>query len=884
VAGEAAALIAGLGQHNFPLGAFAEWPPALRTAVNMMLASRFPMFIAWGPDLPYLYNDACIPIIGARHPQAFGRPFREVWPDVWDNLSPLLARALAGEASYHENLPLTLARGSGPEPAWFTFSYSPLFDEAGIVRGVLSVAVESTQAVLAERRHALRLLLDHHLLPLADPAAIIAAAADVAMTHLGVQRAGYADIDADSGHATPTLDRGRSDRILLADRYDIAAFGPAFFNRLVAGQAARIDNGRAADLSETGRSALDDAGIVGLLVVPLVKDGRLVAALYAASAQPRHWTDEDEESLRDIGERSWAALERARAEARLAESERELQQMTDALPVLISHVDAEGRYRFNNRAYEEWFGHPRADIYGRTLREVLGEQAYVGLRPFVERALAGEAMSLEQLVPYKDGGERFIHVDYVPRVGARGQTEGFYALVQDIGEQKRAQLALARSEQRLRAVLESVSDGFLAMDADMRITLFNRACEAHFGTAREQVLGRRLDEAFPSLADGDFLERLARVRDSHAPETFEAASPTLAGHVIEVRAAAKDGGGLAVSFSDITERHRAELLRQLLLNELNHRVKNTLAVVQGLAAQSFKPGVDPDTARRSFEGRLRALAAAHDLLTAENWVGASLRSVISEAVLGAADPSRLSIEGPDLQLPPQTAVTLALAIHELSTNAVKHGSLGVPEGRVRVDWAVAPATGTGTPSLRLEWVESGGPLSCRPHAAVLAPGCSNRVWRANSAAPSVWNLLHRACGAGSTPPYAGQTRMPRYPGQTKTPRCPAERQASPQLAVRPFRSPTPAATAIRTASERLRTPSLSISAVRCISTVRGLRSSRCAISLFGKPSTSPCSTASWRGDSEATRVRARSASAMASARPAWCVSAVATVSHSRSGS
>lgn len=715
MAGEAAALVAQLGPHNCPLGAFADWPSALRTAVNMMLASRFPMFVAWGPDLPYLYNDACIPIVASRHPQAFGRPFREVWPDVWDDLAPFLAQALAGKASYHENLPLQLARNGRMEPAWFTFSYSPLFDADGRIQGVLSVAVESTQAVLSERRHALRQLLDRHLLPLADPAAIMAAAADVATVHLGADRAGYAEIDAGRGIANPTLDRGSPERILLADHYDIAAFGPAFFDTLSNGEAVRIPDGAAEPaLSDTGRRALADAGIVGLLVVPLVKDGRLVAALYAGTGAPRHWTDEDAAGLGEIGERSWAALARARAEARVAEGERELRQLTDALPVLISHVDTEGRYRFNNRAYEEWFGHPREEIFGKTLREVVGEEAYAGLGPYVERALAGEPMSMEQLVPYKDGGERYIHVDYVPRVGPDGQPEGFYALVQDIGEQKRAQMALARSEQRLRAVLESVSDGFLAMDADMRITLFNRACEAHFGTTRDQMLGRRLEEAFPGLADGDFLDRLARVRDSHVPDTFEAPSPTLAGHVIEVRAAPKDGGGLAVSFSDITERHRAETLRQLLLNELNHRVKNTLAVVQGLAAQSFKPGSDPEVARRGFEGRLRALAAAHDLLTAQNWAGAALRAVIVEAVHGAADPTRLEIEGPDLQLPPQTAVTLALAIHELSTNAVKHGALGVPEGRVAVRWHVVQEAGADQPRLHLEWIETGGPPVAPP--------------------------------------------------------------------------------------------------------------------------------------------------------------------------
>lgn len=709
VPGETSALIAGLGWHNCPLGPFAEWPHALRTAVGMMLAARFPMFIAWGPDLPYLYNDACIPIVGARHPHAFGRPFREVWPDVWDDLSPLLERALAGEASYHQNLPLQIVRGGRPVPTWFTFSYSPLFDEAGIVRGLLSVAMESTEAVLSERRQALRLLLDAQLLPLADPAAIIAAAADVATGHLGAERAGYAEIDPARGLATTTLDRGHPDRVLLADRYDIAGFGPLVFSDLAAGRAVRIaEASLQPDLSELGRKVLADAGIASILIVPLVKDGQLVAAVYAAAGVPRDWSDEDEAALREIGERSWAALARARAEARVLEGERELRQLTDALPVLISHVDAEGRYRFNNRAYEQWFGHPREEIHGRTVREVVGDQAWQHLAPYVERALGGEAMSMEQLVDYRDGGERHIHVDYVPRLEPTGRPQGFYALVRDIGEQKRAETALARSEQRLRAVLESVSDGFLALDADMRVTLFNRACESHFGIARDQVLGRRLDDAIPGLVDGDFRARLAQVADSGMPDTFEAASSTLAGHVIEVRAAPKDGGGLAVSFSDITERHRAETLRQLLLNELNHRVKNTLAVVQGLAAQSFKPGLDPQTAKRAFEGRLSALAAAHDLLTAQNWAGAALRSVIVGAVHGVADPSRLSIAGPDLQLPPQTAVTLALAIHELATNAVKHGALGGRGGQVHVAWTVHGAA-DGLARLQLIWAESGGP-------------------------------------------------------------------------------------------------------------------------------------------------------------------------------
>jgi PAS domain S-box-containing protein len=682
----------------------------------MMLASRFPMFVAWGEDLPYLYNEACIPIVGARHPEAFGRPFREVWPDVWDDLAPLLEEALAGRASHHENLPLTLDRNGVPTSTWFTFSYSPLFDEDGSVRGVLSVAMESTQTVLAEQRHALSQRLEASILPLADPTGIVVAAADVIAGHLGADRAGYAEIDPETGMAHTTVERGRDDRRAPVGSYRLADFGVDYLAGLQAGRAFRTSDA-ASDrrLSDAARSALAQDGTVSLLVVPLVKSGRFSAVIFAAHNSARDWTDADEEALRSVGERSWSAVERVRAEQRLAESERELRQMTDALPVLISHVDAQGRYRFNNRAYEEWFGHPRADILGRALREVVGEEAYRGLRPHVERALAGEAMSLQQLVPYKDGGERYIHVDYVPRLGRRGEPDGFYAMVQDIGEQKRAELALRRSEQRLRAVLESVSDGFFALDPDMGVTLFNRACEAHFGVLREAVLGRRLDAVFPGLAGSQLLQRLEEVAETGLPQTFEIGSPTLADHVIEVRAAAKDGGGLAISFSDITERHRAESLRQLLVNELNHRVKNTLALVQGLAAQSFKPDVDTGHARAAFEGRLRLLAAAHDLLTAANWAGAPLRSVIAQAVQGAADPGRVSLSGPDLHLPPQTAVTLAIAIHELSTNAVKHGALGVPTGRVDVTWTLEAVDSDAAPHrMHLLWAESGGPPVVAP--------------------------------------------------------------------------------------------------------------------------------------------------------------------------
>jgi hypothetical protein len=100
------------GQNWFssPLGSPETWPQSLRSVVALMLGSKFPMFAAWGPELTFLYNDAYIDVLGDKHPAAVGRPFHEVWPEIWDDISPLIDKALLGEASWLENLPLIMSR------------------------------------------------------------------------------------------------------------------------------------------------------------------------------------------------------------------------------------------------------------------------------------------------------------------------------------------------------------------------------------------------------------------------------------------------------------------------------------------------------------------------------------------------------------------------------------------------------------------------------------------------------------------------------------------------------------------------------------------------------------------------------------------------------
>jgi signal transduction histidine kinase/ActR/RegA family two-component response regulator len=149
--GEAGALMRNQDWSDSPLGHPRTWPQALRTLVGLILNSGFPMFVAWGKDLGFLYNDPYREILGDKHPRAMGRPFHDIWSEIWDDIGPLVDRALNGEATYADRLLLVMNRHGYDEPTWFTFSYSPVRDEHGVIQGMHCACVEVTDQVLAER-------------------------------------------------------------------------------------------------------------------------------------------------------------------------------------------------------------------------------------------------------------------------------------------------------------------------------------------------------------------------------------------------------------------------------------------------------------------------------------------------------------------------------------------------------------------------------------------------------------------------------------------------------------------------------------------------------------------------------------------------------------
>ena len=149
--GELGALMRSHAWDETPLGPVERWPAALRTLTGVMLGSRQPMFLTWGPERVMLYNDGYGLMLGERHPGALGRPFPQVWFDILDDVGPILDRAYAGEATHMDDIALVMTRNGTPEQTHFAFSYTPVRDEAGVVRGMFCACTVTTETVRAQQ-------------------------------------------------------------------------------------------------------------------------------------------------------------------------------------------------------------------------------------------------------------------------------------------------------------------------------------------------------------------------------------------------------------------------------------------------------------------------------------------------------------------------------------------------------------------------------------------------------------------------------------------------------------------------------------------------------------------------------------------------------------
>ena len=275
----------------------------------------------------------------------------------------------------------------------------------------------------------------------------------------------------------------------------------------------------------------------------------------------------------------------------------------------------------------------------------------------------------------------------------------------------------------LRAAVEVVGEAIVITGPDLdkpgpRIEYVNPGFTRMTGYAPEEVVGRSPRMFQGPATDRAVLDRLRADMEAGRSSQGEAINYRKDGTAFFIEwliTPVLDGAGRVAHWvsaqRDVTERGRAEARQRRLLAELNHRVKNTLAAVQSVAAQTARQTETADDFRAAFQSRLMALARSHDMLTDTSWEGAALREVARRtlAAYGGEAPAPFGLSGPPVRLAPAAVVTLNLAFHELATNAAKHGALAVPGGRVEVGWAREAGEGGGDPVLAISWKERGGP-------------------------------------------------------------------------------------------------------------------------------------------------------------------------------
>ena len=372
-------------------------------------------------------------------------------------------------------------------------------------------------------------------------------------------------------------------------------------------------------------------------------------------------------------------------------------------------------FDYANPGYLRLMGLDRAD--GRPLREVVPElvdQGFIGLLDEVYRTgVPFEAHAAPILLPPSPGepvAEGFFDFVYQPIVNAAGEIVGIFAQGADVTDRVNAERALRESEARFSDIFSQVTVGIGQTDITGRFLLVNdRLCEIA-GRSREELLGLTMQEiTHPDDLPGNraLFHALVETGRSFVIEKRyvrpDRSMVWVHNNVSLVRDAEGRPKYVTAVIVDVTEAKLAEARQRLLINELNHRVKNTLATVQFLAAQAARG--DPRTSYAAFMDRLMALSAAHDVLTLEQWEGADLSSIVAGVLrpFETGDGSRLQRTGGSLRLTPRKALAVAMAVHELATNAVKYGALSRDGGRVLVAWRAVEE------GFEITWTEIGGP-------------------------------------------------------------------------------------------------------------------------------------------------------------------------------
>ena len=414
----------------------------------------------------------------------------------------------------------------------------------------------------------------------------------------------------------------------------------------------------------------------------------------------------------------------------LLESFLELDQaILDALPTGVYACDVDGQIaRVNRRAVELWGRAPKLldstqRFCGSFRVETLeGDFIPPSETPMARAVLAGETFDgIEGIVQNPDGKRWVARVNVAPLRDTDGLVVGAINCFHDVTREHEMRLSSARQRRTFDLAMIASKMGTWRYTIDDNVCTYDEnaqrlygLAEAHFVHDKDGVEAKfhpddmdlmwsRVAKALHPEGDGQY-EVEYRVKQLDGSWRWLSAWGLVE---FEGQGTHRKPVAIAGASRDLSERKQAEELQRLLANELNHRVKNTLASVQSIVNQTVRGTTDFESVRKAVNARIVSLAVAHDLLTERSWSGADVADLVARAVAPFAT-GQITLNGPSVDISPNQALALSLALHELATNAAKYGALSRPEGRIELCWKVEDDR------LSLTWRESGGPQVAPP--------------------------------------------------------------------------------------------------------------------------------------------------------------------------